>query len=121
MRYEAVIYDAGYWVFLVHPPMVSVLLSASVERFSVSRMRDFFSKSSLYHKPQTVRAKDLKFLENVHPTTCHISHATCNVSHVTRHMSHITCHISNVMCQMSLILFTKLIGLGYVIDSANPI
>ena len=42
MRYEAVIYDAGFGVFFVHPPMASVLLSASVERFSVSRMRDFF-------------------------------------------------------------------------------
>ena len=28
---------------LVHPPMASVLLSASVERCFVSRMRDFFS------------------------------------------------------------------------------
>ena len=34
-------YDAGFGAFLVHPPMASVLLSASVERFSVSRMRDF--------------------------------------------------------------------------------
>ena len=42
MRYEAVIYDAGFGVFLVHPPMASVLLSASVERCFVSRMRDFF-------------------------------------------------------------------------------
>ena len=32
----------GFWVFLVHPTVVSVLLSASVERFFVSRMRDFF-------------------------------------------------------------------------------
>ena len=31
-----------FWVFLVHPNMVSVLLSASVERCFVSRMRDFF-------------------------------------------------------------------------------
>ena len=31
----------GFWVFLVHPTVVSVLLSASVERFDVSRMRDF--------------------------------------------------------------------------------
>ena len=31
-----------FWVFLVHPTVVSVLLSASVERFFVSRMRDFF-------------------------------------------------------------------------------
>ena len=35
---------SGFWVFLVHPPMPWVLLSASVERFSVSRMRDFFFK-----------------------------------------------------------------------------
>ena len=31
----------GFWVFLVHPTVVLVLLSASVERFFVSRMRDF--------------------------------------------------------------------------------
>ena len=42
MRYEAVIYDAGFGVFLDHPPKASVLLSASVERCFVSRMRDFF-------------------------------------------------------------------------------
>ena len=33
----------GFWVFLVHPPMASVLLSPSVERCFVSRMRDFSS------------------------------------------------------------------------------
>ena len=31
-----------FLVFLVHPTVVSVLLSASVERCFVSRMRDFF-------------------------------------------------------------------------------
>ena len=31
----------GFWVFLVHPTVVLVLLSASVERCFVSRMRDF--------------------------------------------------------------------------------
>ena len=31
----------GFWVFMVHPIVVSVLLSASVERCFVSRMRDF--------------------------------------------------------------------------------
>ena len=35
--------NLGFWVFLVHPTEVSVLLSASVERCFVSRMRDFFS------------------------------------------------------------------------------
>ena len=33
---------SGFGVFLVYPPMASVLLSASVERCFVSRMRDFF-------------------------------------------------------------------------------
>ena len=33
---------SGIGVFLVHPPIASVLLSPSVKRFSVSRMRDFF-------------------------------------------------------------------------------
>ena len=32
---------------LVHPPMASVLLSASVKRCFVSRMRDFFLKPFL--------------------------------------------------------------------------
>ena len=31
----------GFWVFLVHPTVVLVLLSALVERCFVSRMRDF--------------------------------------------------------------------------------
>ena len=34
-----------FWVFLVHPTVVSVLLSASVERCFVSRMRHFYIKS----------------------------------------------------------------------------
>ena len=33
----------GFCVFLVHPTVASVLLSASVERFDVSRMWDFFN------------------------------------------------------------------------------
>ena len=32
----------GFCVFLVHPTVVSVPLSALVERFDVSRMRDFY-------------------------------------------------------------------------------
>ena len=33
----------GFWEFLVHPVVVSVLLSASVKRCFVYRMRDFFN------------------------------------------------------------------------------
>ena len=39
---------------------------------------------------QTVRTRELKFLENVHPTLC-----------VTCHMSRNTCHVSCVMCHKS--------------------
>ena len=34
--------ESGFGVLLVNPPMASVLLSASVERCFVSRMRDFY-------------------------------------------------------------------------------
>ena len=37
----------GFFVFLVHPTVVLVLLSASVERFYVSLMRDFFVQRGL--------------------------------------------------------------------------
>ena len=38
----------GFCVFLIHPTVVSVLLSASVERFNVSRMQDFFNVNNNY-------------------------------------------------------------------------
>ena len=37
----------GFWVFLIQPIVVLVLLSASVERCFVSRMRDFLLLDSL--------------------------------------------------------------------------
>ena len=43
----------------------------------------FSSKSSKHHKSQTVRARDLTFLHNVH------------------HLTHVMCHMSSVMCQFS--------------------
>ena len=39
-----------FWVILVHPSVVSVLLSASVERYVVSRMQDFFGAFGLLFK-----------------------------------------------------------------------
>ena len=38
----SVFFLMGFWLFLVHPTVVLVLLSASVKRCFVSRMRDFF-------------------------------------------------------------------------------
>ena len=42
-----------FWVFLVHPTVESVLLSASVERFFVSRMRDFLFGSESFKNDTT--------------------------------------------------------------------
>ena len=62
----------------------------------------FSSRYSQHHKSQTIRAKELTFWENVHPTPCvmcHLSPVTCYLSHVACHMSPVTCHLSSVKCQ----------------------
>ena len=51
----------GFCVFLVHPIVVSVLLSASAERFDVSRMRDF-----LFAELYTVGQVFASLLEHLH-------------------------------------------------------
>ena len=59
----------------------------------------FSSRYSTNLHCQAVRARKLKFFENVHlppPVTCHISHVMCHISHVMCHMSHVTCHMSHV-------------------------
>ena len=48
------------------------------------------SKSSEHVHSQTIRARKLNCLENVHSTPC----VKCHVSHVTYHMSYFMCHIS---------------------------
>ena len=58
---------------------------------------DFSSQYSRYHKSQTIRARELKFQENVHPP-----------QHVTCHMSWVTCHVSHVKCCVFFFVsFTK--------------
>ena len=54
----------------------------------------FSSKSSKHHKFQTIRARYLKFLHNIHHPLC----AMC-------HMWHVTCHLFHVMCQMYFYFF----------------
>ena len=83
------------------------------------------SLSSKYHKLQTRRARELRFLRECSPpTTCHMSHVACHMSCVMCHMSHVTCHVS---CVTFFILFfssdkvVKLIGGGSVINGAYPI
>ena len=54
----------------------------------------FCSESSRHSISQTVRAGELKYLENIHPppcVTCHMSHIKC-----------VTCNMSWVMCPNNL-------------------
>ena len=60
------------------------------------------SKYSQHHESQTVRARELKFWENVH----HVWSVTCHVSRVTCHVSHVTCHLSPVTCFFSFFFLT---------------
>ena len=46
-----------------------------------------------HHKSQTVRARNLKILENVHPPPC----VTCQVSHVKCQVSIVRCQVSGVI------------------------
>ena len=62
----------------------------------------FFSQFSRHQKSQTVRARELKFWENVPPpkmrgmlrVRCQMSHVRCQVSPDTR------CQVSGVSCQV---------------------
>ena len=51
----------------------------------------------------TIRTRELKLLENVHPTRC----VMCQVSHVTCHLSCVTCHLSNIYIYI-YILYIKI-------------
>ena len=71
---------------------------------SQSSFSSIFSK---HHNYQSVRARELKFWENFHPTLCvmcHISHVTCHMSPVICHLSRVTCHLSHVTCYVSAFL-----------------
>ena len=48
---------------------------------------------SIHCYSQTIRARELKFWENAHPTPC-----------VMGHMSRVTCHVSLVTCHMSYVI-----------------
>ena len=81
----------------------------------------FSSKSSRYHKSQTIRARELKFSENVHPpqhVIYHVSRVKCHVSRVTCHMSCVTCHMSYFFFFFFFDEVVKLIGGGSVINGA---
>ena len=57
--------------------------------FSNSWFVEIYSKQ---YNSQTVRARELTFGENVHPTTCVMR----PLSRVMCHMSHFTCHVAHL-------------------------
>ena len=56
--------------------------------------KSFSSRSSKHHKSHAIRAAELKFWENVHPTPC-----------ITFHVSSVTCHMLHLF--FFLFLFSK--------------
>ena len=82
--------------------------------------------SSKHCQSQTRRARELKFVENVHPTLC----VMCHVSPVTSHLSLVTCHLWHVKKKRRKVFFlslkkldkvVELVGGGSVINGAYPI
>ena len=67
----------------------------------------FSSKSLKYQKSQTVRARERKFWENVHPP----QNVPCHLSLVTCHVSHVTCNVSQYFFICLFIYFDKLVTL----------
>ena len=65
-----------------------------------------YSVIHFLHKSQAIRARDLRFLHNVHHQSC----VTCHMSIVTCHMSCVNCHISTIMCHLSHVMFFLQIG-----------
>ena len=67
---------------------------------------------------QTVKARELTFLEKVHlpqPVTFYVSQVMCHVSHVMCHVSRVTCHI---FCEDKVV---KLVCGESVINRAYPV
>ena len=66
----------------------------------------------IYCLSQTVRARRLKFLENVHPpphVTCHMSCVICHMSHVKCHMPRVTWHhYSQTVLEIGTLHFEKM-------------
>ena len=82
----------------------------------------FSSQSSRHHKSQTVRARELKFWENVGPH--HVSHVTCHVSYVRCQVSCVRCQVAGVRCDIFSFFSDKvveLVGRVSVINGAYPI
>ena len=94
-------YQRGLPRLVNRPAVAGALLqtASSLIDFKWLTEWSFSSQSSRYHKSLTLRARELDFLENVHPpqyATCHLSLVTCHVSHARCHMLCVTSEVAGV-------------------------
>ena len=123
------LYIPVYKITLLVPASMCLLVKSRIFYIHIRHL-SFLEISSRHCQSQTGRARDLKFLENVHPPpciTCHMSHAICHMSQVTCHVSHVTCQVLCVTCIFLYIYIfffeemVELVGQGFVINRAYPI
>ena len=85
-------------------PYIPTLINIpSVAWLFYKHPRDYVFNSLILFLPifNTLRARELQYLENVHPITmCHRSHVRC-------HLSDVMCHMSGVTYQVSFFSRTK--------------
>ena len=77
------------------PGVDGAVLQTALSLINSLTHSSFSSKCSKHLHSQTIKAREVKFLENVK-----------SPSHVKSHASHVTCLISCVICQMSGALCT---------------
>ena len=110
-------------VNVINRPSVSgAVLQTPLSLFDWLSNSSFSSKSLRHVHSQTVWARDVAFLENVHLPPC----VTCHMSQVMCHMSHVICRMSCVTCNISIFLYFKdnmveLVGGRSVINGAYPL
>ena len=90
----------NYFIFN-RPGVAGAVLQTASSLIKWVSQSSFSSRYSQHHDSQTVRARELKFWENVHPTPC----VMCHLSHVTCHISPVTCHLSPAKCPKNLYFF----------------
>ena len=103
-------------IMINRPHVAGAVLQTTPSLIKTLTNSSFVKISSKHPHLETLRVRDLNFLENVHlppSVMCHVSHVMC-------HMSGVACHI-----HFFLLLFSdkmlELVGGGSVINGAYPI
>ena len=104
------------WQLLVEGCIPNIVLEWNIKKFKdaffyytqLSKVTSTRSTRSLkYHESQTIRARELKFWDNVHPD--HVSHVSCQVSGFR-------CLVSVVRCQVLCVHYLYYIFINFLFD-----